>query len=73
MQLSGYGTGKKAYKPDLQLACHVCQRGHTLFLRRPFGILDALYLHIYHDCNFYMLHSSTFLHGVKLAILLFCK
>jgi len=40
MQFSGYGTREKAYKLDLQLAWRVCQRGHTLFLRRHFGILD---------------------------------
>jgi hypothetical protein len=72
-QLSGYGTMKNTYTPDLQLAWRVCQRGHNLFLRRPVGVLDASDLHIYKDCNFYMVHSSTFLHSVKLAVLLFCK
>lgn len=72
-QFSGYGTKKNAYKPVLQLAWRVCQRGHTLFLRRSLGVLNAADLHIYQDWNFYIHNSSTFLHSVKLAILLFCK
>ena len=59
-QLSGYGNVKKTYTPDLQLAWRVCWRGHTLFLRRYLGLLDSSDLHIYEECNFYMLHSSTF-------------